>query len=66
MAAIFFTSHNMKTTTNVIFSEWLQKAREKVAERGGGPRAAIKPKEASRAVPTIEIDTELANRQYEN
>ena len=74
MAAIFFTNHNMKKCTNSIFTTWLQKTREAQKERGGQPPFKGKKKaqiqgqvnQPGRAVPAIEIDTELANAQYEN
>ena len=45
MAAIFFTSHNMKKSCQTIFSGWLQKAREIQKERGGPlPYKGVKKK----------------------
>ena len=70
------SNHQMKKNCKDIFQDWLQKARERIAQRGGPlPFKAQNKKKGqgqgqgsqpSRAVPAIEIDTELANRQYEN
>lgn len=54
MAALFYTNHKA-SDVQVMFKEWLRVYREKPKVKG-----------ASRAVPAIEIDTELANAQYEN
>ena len=62
MAAIFYTSHRMKNDVQTVFREWLQATRVRIAQRGGQPRkkgGAID--QNIRAVPAIEIDTELAN-----
>lgn len=75
MAAIFFTNHSMKKSCANIFQSWLQRTRELQKARGGQqlPYKAKKKTQAQgqvnqpgRAVPAIEIDTELANAQYEN
>ena len=68
MAAIFYTSHRMKNDVQTIFQQWLQATRLRIQQRGG-IKERKKPgaiDQNLRAVPAIEIDTELANQQYEN
>ena len=57
MGAIFYTDHGMKEMRQRYFMAWLQllKSGKKVVK-----------KEPSRAVPAIQIDTELANKEYED
>lgn len=57
MAALFYTNHKMNDV-QTMFKEWVVLWRAKSKH----PRPAM----PSRAVPAIEIDTELANAQYEN
>jgi len=63
MAAIFYTSHRMKNDVQTIFQQWLQATRLRIQQRGG-IKERKKPgaiDQNLRAVPAIEIDTELAN-----
>lgn len=57
MGAIYYTDHGMKGRLAGAFSAWLQLAR---SHRGN------MKKEPSRAVPDIQIDTDLANKEYED
>jgi len=54
----------MRTLTHGHFGAWLAATRARIRQNGGKKKCP--QKEATRAVPAIEIDTELANRQYEN
>ena len=56
MGAIYFADHGMKNGLSNAFSAWVQLARNKMSMK----------KEPSRAVPAIQIDTELANKEYED
>lgn len=56
MGAIYYTDHGMKATVANAFSAWLELARNKSTMK----------KEPSRAVPAIQIDTDLANKEYED
>ena len=58
MAALFYTNHKMNDV-QLMFKEWL--ALYKNIKQNG--KKAVPPQ---RAVPAIEIDTDLANAQYEN
>ena len=54
MGAIFYTDHGMKALRAKMFQAWMQAMKQKLK------------KEPSRAVPAIQIDTELANKEYED
>lgn len=56
MAALFYTNHKANDVQNM-FKQWISIWRNKLKQKNVVP---------SRAVPAIEIDTELANAQYEN
>lgn len=51
MAALFYTNHKMNDVQH-LFKQWIELWRNK--------------NKRPRAVPAIQIDTELANAQYEN
>lgn len=55
MAALFYTNHKMNDVQEG-FKQWLQLSKAR----------GLSKREASRAVPAIQIDTELANAQYEH
>lgn len=59
MAALFYTNHKMADVQQM-FSAWVEAWR---ARHSGAPPQKKQP---LRAVPAIEIDTDLANAQYEN
>ena len=59
MAALFYTNHKMGDVQEM-FAGWVQLWRSRHSD------APPAKKQAVRAVPAIEIDTDLANAQYEN
>lgn len=61
MAALFYTNHKMNEVQDG-FKRWLNLWRAKKANRGSPEKTQAQ----ARAVPAIQIDTELANAQYEN
>ena len=56
MAALFYTNHKMNDVQSM-FKDWIQLFKTKDKKQANLP---------SRAVPAIEIDTELANAPYDN
>ena len=63
MAALFYTNHKMNDV-QAMFKEWVTLWRNK--QQSSKHQPAKPANIPSRAVPAIEIDTELANAQYEN
>lgn len=68
MAALFYTNHRMNDVT-LLFYMWKQAADKKAQEReqqqpkNQPPAKKATPQKKQKAVPGIEIDTELANQE---
>lgn len=64
MGAIFYTDHGMKQTQSKMLRAWMQAFKD--SRTASGADSQMNVREQSRAVPAIQIDTELANKEYED